>query len=131
MKKIATLAILSLIAGTAFSEGVPRGSVVLGERTVDFHADHDVIPVGDYKGWFTSIGFWVERNNIEIFNLEVTYGDGQREKVDTRLVFDAGTRSRLFHLEGIVRRIKSISFTFKTVGSWLGGRARVVVYGVR
>jgi hypothetical protein len=104
---------------------------VLCERTVDFHADHDVIPVGDYKGWFKSVGFWVERNNIEIFNLEVTYGDGQKEKLETRLVFDAGTRSRLIHLDGIVRRIKSISFTFKTVGSWLEGRARVVVYGAR
>ena len=131
MKKLALLAVLTLIASTAFSEDMPRDSVVLGERTVDFHADHDVIPVGDYEGWFKSIGFWVERNNIEIFNLEVTYGDGQKQRFETRLVFDARSRSRLIHLDGEKRRIRSISFTFKTVGSWLEGRARVVVYGVK
>ena len=131
MKKFLMLAALTFIASGAFSEGMPRDSVVLGERTVDFHGDHDVIPVGDYQGWFKDIGFWVEKNNIEVFNLEVTYGDGQRQRFETRLIFDQGTRSRLIHLEGEKRRIRSISFTFKTVGTWMEGRARVVVFGVK
>ena len=131
MKKLLCLAALAFVATTGFSQGMPRDSVVLGERMVDFHADHDVIPVGDYQGWFKDIGFWVERNNIEIFNLEVTYGDGQKKRFETRLVFDARSRSRLIHLEGERRRIQSISFTFKTVGDWFEGRARVVVFGVK
>jgi hypothetical protein len=131
MKKLLLLAAFSLIAAAAFSQGMPRDSVVLGERTVDFHGDHDVIAVGDYEGWFKDIGFWVERNNIEIFNLEVKYGDGQKQRFETRMIFDAGTRSRLIHLEGERRRIRSISFSFRTVGSWLEGRARVVVFGVK
>ena len=131
MKKLLLMAALALVAATVFSEGMPRDSVVLGERTVDYHTDRDVIPVGDYQGWFKDIGFWVEKNNIEVFNLEVTYGDGQRQRFGTRLIFDAGTRSRLIHLNGEKRRIRSISFTFKTVGSWLEGRARVVVFGVK
>ena len=130
MKKLLVLLVLTLIASTAFSQGMPRG-VILGERTVDFHGDHDVIQVGDYKGWFKSIGFWVERNNIEVFDLVVTYGDSQREKLDTRLVFDEGSRSRLIHLEGGKRMIRSIEFNFKTVGKWREGRARVVVFGVK
>ena len=105
--------------------------MVLGERTVRYQTVHDVIPVGDYRGSFKDIVFWVERNNIELFNLVVTYGDGQREKVDTRLVFDEGTRSRVIHLEGFRRRISSIAFQYRTVGNWLEGRARVVVYGIR
>ena len=131
MKRLLFLAALTLVAATAFSQGVPRDSVILGERTVDFHGNHDVIPVGSYEGWFKDIGFWVEKNNIEIFNLEVTYGDGQKQRFETRMVFDAGTRSRLIHLEGERRRIRSISFDFKTVGFWLLGKARVVVYGVK
>jgi hypothetical protein len=110
---------------------MPRDSVILGERRVDFHATHDVIAVGNYEGWFKDIGFWVEKNNVEISNLEVTYGDGQKQRFETRMIFDEGTRSRLLHLEGERRRIRSISFDFKTVGSWLEGRARVVVYGVK
>jgi hypothetical protein len=131
MKKLFVFAVLVCVAGMGFSQEMPRDSVILGERTVDFHADHDVIAVGSYEGWFKSIGFWVEKNNIEMFDLVVTYGNGEREKLGTRLIFDAGTRSRMIALEGGKRRIKSIAFTFKTVGSWFGGRARVVVFGVK
>ena len=131
MKRLISLVALSLIATVAFSQGVPKDAVRLGERAVDFHAERDVIPVGDYRGWFKDIVFWVERNNVELFNLVVTYGDGQKEKLDTRLVFDEGTRSRAIHLEGFKRHIKNIAFTYKTVGSWLEGRARIVVYGIR
>ncbi len=131
MKRLLFLAALSLVAATAFSQEMPRNAVILGERTVDFRGNHDIISVGNYEGWFKDIGFWVERNNIEIFGLEVTYGDGQKQRFETRMVFDAGTRSRLIHLEGERRRIRSISFSFKTAGSWLEGRARVVVYGVK
>ena len=105
--------------------------MLLGECRVDFHANHDVIPVGAYDGWFKDIVFWVERNNIEIINFVVTYGNGKSERFDTRFVFDAGTRSRLLHLQGGMRHIKNIAFSFRTVGDWLEGRARVVVYGVR
>ena len=45
MKKLLCLAALTLVATTGFAQGMPRDSVVLGERTVDFRADHDVIPV--------------------------------------------------------------------------------------
>ena len=131
MKPFLAIAAFGLLAASAFSQGVPGNGVVLGERTVSYHAERDVIPVGDYRGSFKDIGFWVERNNIELFNLVVTYGDGQREKIDTRLVFDEGTRSRVIHLEGFRRRISSIAFTYKTAGNWFGGRARVVVYGIK
>jgi len=131
MKRVLLPAALTLVAFVGFSQDIPANAVRLGERAVDFHADHDVIPVGAYDGWFKDIMFWVERNNVELFNLVVTYGNGEREKIATRLVFDEGTRSRVIHLEGGKRRIRNIAFTYRTVGTWLQGRARVVVYGIR
>ena len=131
MKKLYLVAALCLVASVSFAQDVPAGAVMLGERRVDFHGDHDVIPIGAYDGWFKDVVFWVERNNIEIFNLVLTYGNGERQRFDTRFVFDAGTRSRLLHLEGGRRHIRSIAFSFRTVGDWPEGRARVVVYGVR
>ena len=130
MKRLLALGVLALVTSLAFSQNLPPGAVLLGERRVDFHADHDVIQVGDYEGSFRDIMFWVEKNDIEMFNLVVTYGNGEREKFDTRLIFDPGTRSRLIHLQGR-RHLKNIAFTFKTVGSWFEGRARIVVYGIR
>jgi len=110
---------------------VPKDSVLLGERTVAFKADHDVIQVGAYEGLFTSLFFVVEKNDIQIYNLVVTYGNGERERFDTRLNFAADTRSRSLPFDGGRRRIRTIAFTYKTVGSWVEGRARVLVYGVR
>jgi hypothetical protein len=58
-------------------------------------------------------------------------GNGERERLDTRLIFDAGSRSRLLDLQGGQRRIRSIQFTYRTLGDWQDGRARIMVYGVR
>ena len=135
MKRLVQLLIpvltLSLVSAFAYSQEIPRGAVRLGERAVDFHANRDVIPVGAYDGSFKDILVWVEKNNVELFNLVVTYGNGQRQSFATRLVFDRGTRSRVLHLEGGRRLIRSISFAYRTVGTWAEGRARVVVYGIR
>ncbi|MDA8427315.1 MAG: hypothetical protein M0Z80_14405 [Treponema sp.] len=125
------LALLFGLFALGAAAAAPDGAVLLGQRAVDFRANHDVIRVGPYDGFFRSLVFEVERNNIEIFNVVVTYGDGRRERLETRLVFDAGTRSREIRFEGGRRKIRSIAFEFKTVGSWLEGRARVRVFGLR
>jgi len=130
MKRLIAILVLGLIASIVFSQDVPKGAMMLGERRVDFHADHDVIRVGPVEGWFKDIVVFVEKNNIEIFNLVVTYGNGERQQFDTRLNFGADSRSRSLPLEGGKRRIRTIAFTYRTVGNWLDGRARVVVYGV-
>lgn len=109
----------------------PRDSVMLGEQEVDFKVDHDTIAVRDYQGSFGSLFFVVEKNDIELFNLVIDFGNGEKQSVNTRLVFNEGSRSRLIDLNGRDRRIKSIQFTYKTVGTWQEGKARVVVYGVK
>jgi hypothetical protein len=73
----------------------------------------------------------VEKNDLELFNLVVIYENGERQGIETRLIFNEGSRSRLIDLVGGERRIKSIQFTYRTIGTWQEGKARVVVYGVR
>jgi len=109
----------------------PAKSVSLGERSVDFRSDHDEFNVGVDDGLFRSLYFVVEKNDIEIQNLTVVYGNGEREKIGTRLVFTEGSRSRLVDLRGGERRISSILFNYKTIGEWQDGKAHVIVYGVR
>jgi hypothetical protein len=141
MKKILFLAAISLAVTSCMTVAVPgpargggggaSGRVLLGERTVNFKADHDVIGVGAYNGTFRALYFEVEKNDVELFNIVVVYGNGDREKFDTRLIFREGTRSRMLDLRGGKRIIKSIQFTYRTVGTWAEGKARVVVYGVK
>lgn len=133
MRKLLLLVIAALFVSSCATVEivVPKGSVPLGQRTVNFKADHDVIQVGGYEGAFRSLYFVVEKNDIEIFNIVVTYGNGEKQRLGTRLIFSEGSRSRAIDFEGGKRRIKTIAFTYKTVGTWQDGRARVAVYGVR
>lgn len=109
----------------------PKESVLLGEQDVDFKVDHDTINVRNHEGSFRALYFSVEENDIELFNLVVDFGNGEKQMINSRLIFREGSRSRLIDLNGRDRRIKSIQFTYKTVGTWRGGKARVVVYGVK
>jgi hypothetical protein len=132
MRKLLLLAAVALTMTSCVTPPpAPKGNVLLGERVVSFRADHDTIAVGNYEGYFRSLFFRVEKNDIELFNLVIVYGNGEKQMLETRLVFKEGSRSRLIDFVGGKRRIQTIQFTYKTVGTWEDGRARVVVYGVR
>jgi len=132
MRKLAILGFFCILASSCMTgPGIPHDAVMLGERSVAFKADHDVIQVGPYEGFFKSLFFVVEKNDIQIYNLVVTYGNGEKERFETRLNFGEDSRSRSLAFNGGKRRIRTIAFTYKTVGTWVEGRARVVVYGVR
>jgi len=60
---------------------------------VPFAGARDVVQVGAYDGWFRSLFIVVERNDIQLFNLVATYGNGEKEGFDTRLDFAADSRS--------------------------------------
>jgi hypothetical protein len=129
----------AVLLASCMTVAVPRGGrgrpspdrVLLGERTVAFKADHDVIQVGRYEGSFRSLVVVVEKNDIELYNVMVVYGNGERDKFKTRYIFRGGTRSRDLQFAAGQRRIHAVEFTYKTVGDWQDGRAHVLVYGVR
>jgi hypothetical protein len=105
--------------------------VFLGERSVGMMPSQDVIMVSPYEGSFSGLVFKVENNDIELFNIIVTYTDGRWGRLETQLVFASETRSRVLFLDGGSRRISSIGFSSRTIGSWYRERARVLVYGLR
>ena len=130
-RALVAAAAAAIVLASCMSVALPADRVLLGERVVAFRGDHDVVPVGRYEGNFRSMVVVVEKNDIEIFNVVVVYGNGERERFGTRLVFHEGSRSRDLQFAGGQRKIRSIEFTYKTVGNWQDGRARVLVYGVR
>jgi hypothetical protein len=104
-----------------------NGFSYLSERTVNGGVDHDVIHVGRQDGKFHEIMIVVERAPIELFDLVVTFGNGERYEPHTRLVFGADSTSRNIDLPGGVRFIKRVDFRY---GNLVGGaQAKVELWG--
>ena len=68
----------------------------------------------------------MEDSDLELFDLEVEFGNGQRFAPPTRLVFREGSRSQVIDLPGNTRYIKKIAFRYGNLPG--GGRARILAY---
>jgi hypothetical protein len=97
----------------------------LGERWVQGAVDHDTIPaVG--QGVFHQIAIRVEHSALEIFDVTITFGDGQTWSPGTRLVFAPGTTTRTIDLPGAARIIRRVDFRYGNLPG--GGRAQVELW---
>ena len=83
--------------------------------------------VGGNRGAFTHLMFVVSGGDLEVRDLDITFGNGQRFDAKTKHYFRNGSRSRAIDLPGYARNIKSIQFKYGAI-NW-GGRAQVTVYG--
>jgi hypothetical protein len=106
----------------------------LGIRPVDFRVDHDAILAAG-QGAFRAIRIDVEGGSLEMFDVKITFGNGETFSPATRLLFSAGTMSRVIDLPGNARIIRRIDFFYRTTGGLLAGvgapKATVHVYGRR
>ncbi|HEV8303516.1 MAG TPA: hypothetical protein VGQ25_01030 [Gemmatimonadales bacterium] len=102
----------------------------LGMRQVDFRVDHDaVVAVG--RGAFRSLRIDVEGGDLEMFDIKITFGNGETFSPATRVYFREGARSRVIDLPGAQRIIRRIDFFYRSVFGGGQGRATVHVYGRR
>ena len=96
----------------------------LGSRAVDFRADRDAISaVGE--GRFRQIMIAVDGGDLEMFNVQVVFGDGQSFSPATRLYFRDNSRSRIIDLPGGARVIRRLEFAYRSVVGGREGKARV------
>ncbi|KAF0245262.1 MAG: hypothetical protein FD180_1809 [Planctomycetota bacterium] len=102
----------------------------LGSRVVNFGGDHDTLDCRG-EGKFSSFQIEVENGDLEIFDVVVTFGNGETQSPKTRLYFDDNNRTRLIDLPGKDRFVKKIEFYYKSVKATKDGRATINVYGKR
>lgn len=114
-------------ARPAEAHAARNGFVYLGERTVNGGLDHDVLPVGRADGRFREIMIVVERAPVEIYDLVVTFGNGERYEPRTRMVFGRDTTSRTIDLPGDLRVIKRVDFRYGNLVA--GAHAKVELWG--
>ena len=102
----------------------------VGMRPVDFRVDHDAI-LASGNGAFRAIRVDVEGGDLEMFDVKLTFGNGETFSPATRIYFREGSRSRVIDLPGDARIIRRIDFFYRSAPFGAPGRAVVHVYGRR
>lgn len=103
----------------------------LGARQVDFGAERDVIPVSAGEGRFAKMQLRVEENGVEIIDVTVHFGNGEKQDVQIRDFIEKGGHTRVIDLDGGSRIIEKVALVYRTRGKLRRGRARVEAWGVR
>ena len=98
----------------------------LGERVVHGKGDRDVIQVGGNEGKFASVKLVVEHSALELWDVELTFGDGDKHSPGTRLVFGKNTTSRVIDLPGQRRVIRKVEFRYGNLPG--GGTAQIELW---
>ncbi len=103
------------------------GWTLLGSQSVSGKRDTDTIMVGKSEGKFDQLTLVVEDSDVELKNLVVVFGNGEKVSPSTKHVFREGQRSRVIDLPGANRTISKITLSYANIPG--GGAARVSVYG--
>lgn len=98
----------------------------LGERMVDGKVDRDTIGVTRAEGRFTRVMVVVEHSALEMYDVDITFGDGEHFSPGTRYIFGKDTRSRVIDLPGGARVIRKVEFRYGNLPG--GGRAQIELW---
>jgi hypothetical protein len=102
---------------------------LLGRKNVSFlGVDRDTLHVGRSQGRFRELKIMVEGAPVEMYDINIVFGDGSSFRPETRLHFAPGTESRTIDLPGSNRIIRKIDFVYRKT-SGLFRQATVSVYG--
>ena len=110
-------------------EEAQQGWEKLGQRQVDGKVDKDTIPVGIKDGVFTAIRVKVEGSALEMFDIKLTFGNGQTFEPKTKLIFAKDSWTRVIDLPGEKRVITKVELKYGNLPG--GGKARVEFWGKR
>ncbi len=128
---LAALALTSACSSaTTAGEEVEPGVVFLGARTVKLHVERDVIPVGAVDGRFSALRVHVSDSPLEMYDIRVTFGNGEKWSPPTRLRFARDSWTRRIDLPGRKRIVRKVEFFYRSKRPKTG-KARVQVFGLR
>lgn len=126
--KLFTLPALVLVLLSSFT--MQDDWKIIGERSVKFSSDRDVIRVGG-NDWYSKLKIKVVDAPLHISNFDVIFENGERFDVAIKEDIRKGGESRVIDLPGRERRIDRIEFRYRTTGKLKGGTANVIVFGRR
>jgi hypothetical protein len=102
----------------------------IGETTVDFKVDKDVVKVWGADS-FKSIRLKTTDAPVHIASVSVVYQDGEPDNIEVRNDFKAGQESRAIDLQGKERRLKEVDLVYRTIPNWKGDKAHIELWGLK
>jgi hypothetical protein len=100
---------------------------MLGDATVRGRVDRDSIHVGRDDGRLARLMLIVTDSDLELRDMVIHFGNGQRWSPGLRYVFREGSRSHAIDLPGSVRFIRHVDLVYGNLPG--GGNARVELWG--
>jgi CxxC motif-containing protein (DUF1111 family) len=123
------VALLTTLALTGSTPKHPEW-ILLGTRTVNDRADHDVFAVTAARGDWQAIKITVSRFSVDFHRVTVHFGNGTKQEVALRHTIPAGGETRAIDLEGPDRVINRVEFWYDA-NTIRGRRAVVRLFGRR
>jgi hypothetical protein len=120
---------VTVIVGSSFIQ--PAHSAIwflLGEKKVGFGVDHDVIRFSNWRDDVRQIQLRVSDGPLKMYDMKIYFDNGGVQDVALRSNFRQGSESRVIDLDGGLRHLDRIEFTYETKG-FARGRSRVAVWG--
>ncbi len=109
---------------------IEEGWEIIGETNVNFVRDKDEMPVLS-NNRYSAIRFRVENKDIILKDMKIMYQNGDRLSplIDENLPADQFSKDIDLGAEG--KLISSIQFSYRSKGSLLKGRAKILAFGKR
>ncbi len=126
----ALIVFISACSSSRKTIAIEEGWELLGEKTVNFVKDKDEIAVIS-NNTYTDIKFQVEKKDILIKDLKVVYQNGDKLSPAIPDIINAGEMSKIIHLSPVGKSIRTIEIKYRSKGSILKGRAKILVFGKR
>jgi len=93
-----------------------QGEDLLGTTLSQPRVEQSIIKVGKKEGRYQAVRLAVSKNDAQIIDLKVIYGNGQSESISVKQVFRAGQSSRSIPVKGGDRYIDQIVVTYLALG---------------
>ena len=100
---------------------------LMGDAIVTDQFEHQIIRVGKYQGRYARVALVVTESSLEVADVVLQFGNGQRWSPGLRHSFADGSRSRAIDLPGHVRFIQGLELVRGSVPP--GTRAHVELWG--
>jgi len=99
----------------------------LGDTWITGPFEHAIVRLGKHDGRVARVMLVVTESNVEVSDVVIQFGNGQRWSPGLRHSFGDGSRSRAIDLPGHVRFLRAVELVHGSVPP--GGRAHAEVWG--